>query len=134
VSSGVGYRRGSTLGTGGADEVRCRPSVLTGRSINQHGECSLQFAVQMDFMRKWAPASLVTPRYSSSHAASPFQFVDLGEYPLHPYHKDMIEAIFASLDLLHDAIIRSLPHPLRALGRHSVWPIVVRAELAMQAS
>ena len=124
MSSGVGYRRGSTLGTGGADEVRCRPSVLTGRSIK----------VQLDFMRKWAPASLVTPRYSSSHAASPFQFVDLGEYPLHPYHKDMIEAIFASLDLLHDAIIRSLPHPLRALGRHSVWPIVVRAELAMQAS
>jgi hypothetical protein len=27
----------------------------------------------------------------------------------------MIEAIFASLDLLHDAIIRSLTHPFRAL-------------------
>ena len=52
---------------------------MTGRSINLHGECSLQFAVQRDFMRKWAPASLVTPRYSSSHAASPFQFVNLGE-------------------------------------------------------
>jgi hypothetical protein len=45
----------------------------------------------------------------------------------------MIEVIFASLDLLHDAIIRSLPHPLRAPGRHSVRPIVIRAELAMQA-
>ena len=40
--------------------------------------------------------------------------------------EDDIQAIFASLDLLHNAIIGSLPHPLRAPGRHSVWPSVVR--------
>jgi hypothetical protein len=46
----------------------------------------------------------------------------------------MIEVSFASLDLLHDAIIRSLPHPLRAPGRNSVRSEVVRAEAPVQAS
>jgi hypothetical protein len=76
----------------------------------------------------------VTARYSSSHPSSPFHFVNPGKDPLRSEREDDIQAIFASLDLLHDAIVRSLPHPLRALGRHSVWPIVVRAELAMQSS
>jgi hypothetical protein len=67
----------------------------------------------------------VTARCSSSHPSAPLQFVDPSKYPLRPDHKDMIEVFFASLDLLHDAIIRSLPHPLRAPGRHSVRPIVV---------
>ena len=72
--------------------------------------------------------------YSSSHPSSPFQFVNPGKDPLRSEREDDIQAIFASLDLLHNAIIRSLPHPLRVPGRYSVWPIVVRAELAMQAS
>jgi hypothetical protein len=69
----------------------------------------------------------VTARCSSSHPSAPLQFVDPSKYPLRPYHKDMIEVFFASLDLLHDAIIRSLPHPLRASWRQAVRSVVVRA-------
>jgi hypothetical protein len=76
----------------------------------------------------------VTARCSSSQPSSPFQFVNPGKDPLRSEREDDIQAIFASLDLLHNAIIGSLPHPLRAPGRHSVWPSVVRAEFAMQAS
>ena len=64
---------------------------------------------------------------SSSRSSTLFRSLYPGKYPLRTYHKDMIEVFFASLDLLHDAIVRSLPHPLRAPGRHTVRPIVIRA-------
>jgi hypothetical protein len=44
----------------------------------------------------------------------------------------MIEVIFASLDLLHDAMIRSLPHPLRAPWRYSIRTVIIGPELLMK--
>ena len=44
----------------------------------------------------------------------------------------MVEAILARLDLLHDTIIRPLPHPLWAPGRYSIRSAIVGPELLMK--
>jgi len=53
---------------------------------------------------------------SSLHPSALFRSVYPGKYPLRTNCEDDIQAVLASFDLLHHAVVRSLPHPFGALG------------------
>jgi hypothetical protein len=54
------------------------------------------------------------------------------KYPLRTDREGSIQPVLADLNLPHDAVVCSPPHPFGPRGWNSIRPGVIRAEPAMQ--